>query len=125
MTEARHTEEDAAGPTTRPVESAQLSRAHQMHSVLAWVGIVAGVVFVVAVVFFSGFFIGRSSGGNFRLDRDRDGTVYPGTMYPGQSGPYGPMGPGMMGPGGTWGPYGPWTPGQPSPTTTAPSTPRS
>ena len=29
---------------------------------LAWVGIVAGVVFIIAVVFFSGFFLGRHSG---------------------------------------------------------------
>jgi hypothetical protein len=121
MTESRQTEEGALDPTTRPVEPTQPSHPH---SLLVWVGIVAGVVFVVAVVFFSGFFIGRSSGGNFRLNHDRDGTVYPGMMYPGQSGPYGPMGPGMMGPGGTWGPYGPWTPGQPSPTTTTPSTTR-
>ncbi len=31
----------------------------------AWVGIVAGVVFVVAVVFFSGALLGWSSGGDF------------------------------------------------------------
>jgi hypothetical protein len=99
------------------------SRPHPMHSVLVWVGIVAGVVFIVAVVFFAGFFIGRSSNGNFGFHRGRDGGMYPGMMYPGQVGPYGPMGPDMMGPGGTWGPYGPWTPSQPSPTTT-PSTPR-
>lgn len=106
-----------------PVEQPpQYSRPHPAHSVLVWVGIVAGVVFVVAVVFFVGFFIGRNSSGSFGVDRDRDGG-YPGMMVPGQVGPYGPMGPGMMGPGGTWGPYGPWTPGQQSPTTT-PSTPR-
>lgn len=95
-----------------------------MYFMLVWVGIVTGVVFVVAVVFFSGFFIGRNSSGNLWVNRDLDGGVYPGMMYPGQVGPYGPMGPGMMGPGGTWGPFGPWTPGQQSPTTTTPATPR-
>jgi hypothetical protein len=29
-----------------------------LSQVLAWVGIVAGVVFIVAVIFFSGFFLG-------------------------------------------------------------------
>ena len=124
MTESRQAEESAAGSTPRSDEQPpQYNRPNQMNSILAWVGIVTGVVFVVAVVFFSGFFIGRNSSSNLRVNRDRDGGVYPGMMYPGQVGPYGPMGPGMMGPGGTWGPYGPWTPGQ-SPTTTTPATPR-
>src|ERR1700757_3855278 len=35
---------------------------NRVYQVLAWVGIVAGVVFVVAVVFFSGFFMGTHSG---------------------------------------------------------------
>lgn len=34
-----------------------------LNRALAWVGIVAGAVFVVAVVFFSGFFLNWSSGG--------------------------------------------------------------
>lgn len=39
-----------------PVEqSPHYSRPHPAHSALVWVGIVAGVVFVVAVVFFVGF----------------------------------------------------------------------
>jgi hypothetical protein len=41
-----------------------------MHFMLVWVGIVTGVVFVVAVVFFSGFFIGRNSSGNLWVNRD-------------------------------------------------------
>jgi hypothetical protein len=31
-------------------------RGNRSNSILVWMGIVAGVVFVVAVVFFSGFF---------------------------------------------------------------------
>lgn len=82
--------------------------------ILVWVGIAAGVVFIVAVVFFSGLFIGRSSSGNFRGEYHQ-----PGMMWPSQSGQYGQW-PGMMGPGGMMGPN--W-PGEP--TTTAPTnTPR-
>jgi hypothetical protein len=84
-------------------------RPNRLNQILAWVGIVAGVVFIVAAVFFSGFFIGRNSGG---YDWNR---MHP---YGGQS----PMGPGMMGPGQT-GPGGMMGPGQQSPTTT-PTSPR-
>lgn len=83
-------------------------------AVLVWVGIAAGVVFIVAVVFFAGLYMGGNSGGDFRSHRDRDDTTFPGMMYPGRSGPYGPMGPGMMGP------NGPWVPGSQAPTTPAP-----
>jgi hypothetical protein len=44
-----------------------------------WVGIVAGLMFIVALVFFSGFFIGRNSYGNFR-----GGYHQPGMMGPSQ-----------------------------------------
>lgn len=43
-----------------PVVSAH--RDHRLHRALAWVGIVAGVVFIVAVIFFAGFALGRTSG---------------------------------------------------------------
>ena len=93
-------------------------RRNRSNSILVWVGIVAGVVFIVAVIFFSGFFIGRSASGNFRGGYHHQ----PGMMWPSQTGPYGQW-PGMMGPGGMMGPYGPW-PGQQPTTTTAPTTPR-
>nr|WP_234714143.1 hypothetical protein [Mycolicibacterium chlorophenolicum] len=92
-------------------------RGTRMNSILVGVAIVAGVVFVVAVIFFSGFFIGRSTA-------DHRG-YHGGQMGPG--GMMGPamMGPGMMGPGGQMGPSGPMGPGQQhSPTITAPTTPR-
>jgi hypothetical protein len=93
-------------------------RPNRLNQILTWVGIVAGVVFIVAVIFFSGFFIGRNSHGNFR------GGWQPGMMGPSQTGPYGQMWPGMMGPGGMMGPsYGQW-PSQQPPTTTASTTPR-
>ena len=93
-------------------------RPNRLNQILAWVGIVAGVVFIVSVIFFSGFFIGRNSDGNFRR-----GYHQPGLIGPSQTGPYGQMWPGMMGPGGMMGPYGQW-PGQQPPTTTAPTAPR-
>jgi len=78
--------------------------------------IVAGVVFVVAVIFFSGFFLGWSSGDHYGWNRGYGGWHRgygggpPGTCP--MMGPGGMMGPSGMGPGGTMGP-------QQSPTTTA------
>ncbi|KZS84758.1 hypothetical protein [Mycobacterium persicum] len=71
---------------------------------LTWVGIVAGVVFIVALIFFSGFFLGRATHGPYG---GRDGGC---SMM--DSG--GRMGPGM-GPGGMMGPQQ-----MPSATTPAP-----
>lgn len=124
MTESREsgTERAAAAVGERRVFESPSpygdGRRNRSNSILVWVGIVAGVVFIVAVIFFSGFFIGRHSDGNFR-----GGYHQPGMMGPSQMGPYGQMGPGMMGPGGMMGPSGPW-PRQQMPTTTAPTTPR-
>lgn len=82
----------------------------------AWVVIVAGVVFVVAVVFFSGLMLGWASGGHYGWRHGygggRGGTCP--MMEPG-----GMMGPGMIGPGGMMGPGGPVAPPQ-TPTPTAP-----
>lgn len=119
MTEAREsrTEQTAAAGARRAFETPPYDdRRDKSHSLLVWVGIVAGVVFIIAVVFFSGFFIGRASSGNFR-----GGYHQPGMMGPSQTGPYGQWGPGMMGPGGMMGPNDQW-PGQQSPTTTVPTT---
>jgi hypothetical protein len=108
---------------TEPTVAAELplrsDRPNRLAQAVAWVGIVAGVVFIVAVVFYSGFFVGKQYDGRYRGGH---GMYYPGgTMGPG----------GMMGPGGTMGPGGMMGPGmmrpgqQQSPTTTTavPSTP--
>jgi len=120
MTDKYESQTEAAG-APRAVEpryrDGPYDRSDRLNQTLMWVGIVAGVVFIVAVVFFSGFFIGRSAHGNFRSGYQH------GMMGPSQTGPYGQMGPGMMGPGGMMGPYGPG-PGQQTPTTTVPTTPR-
>lgn len=85
-----------------------------MNQVLAWTGIIAGAVFIVAVVFFSGFFIGRSTDG-FGGDRGYHhgtpghGMMGPGMMGPGMMGPSDQWGPGQMGPGGPSGPGQPTT----------------
>jgi hypothetical protein len=74
----------------------------RLSQALAWVGIIAGVVFVVAVIFFSGLFLGWSSSGQNGWHRGYHG---------GGSGACP-----MMAPGGMMGP--------PSSTTTPPATPR-
>jgi hypothetical protein len=59
-------------------------RSTRLYQVLAWVGIVAGILFIVAVVFFSGFLAARTADG-YGLHRD----AQIGQMRPG-----GPMGAG-------------------------------
>lgn len=81
--------------------------------VVAWVVIITGVVFVVAVIFFSGFFLGWSSGDHYGWHRGYGGG--PAGTCP-MMGPGGTMGPGGMGPVDRWVP-------QQSPTTTTPTTP--
>ncbi|BDE17342.1 hypothetical protein Mkiyose1665_49910 [Mycobacterium kiyosense] len=71
---------------------------------MAVVGITAGVVFVVAVIFFSGLWLGRATHNPYG---GRDGSC------PMMSG--GGMGPGMMGPGGSMEPHQTATP-TPQPT---------
>lgn len=75
-------------------------RPNRLYQSLAWVGIIAGVLLIVGMVFFAGVFLGRAGG--FGWHRG---------YHNGQMGPGGPMnecpmmrggdmGPGMMGPGG-------------------------
>ncbi|CAM3491278.1 hypothetical protein MYFR107205_13475 [Mycolicibacterium frederiksbergense] len=81
-------------------------RRNRVTQVAAWVGIVAGVTFVVAVIFFSGFILGKSSdgGGHHRGGPDRESGMFhrggppmgpPHIFFPG--GPGGPGGPGAQG----------------------------
>ena len=116
--------------TTEPAEPTVTERKpNRLYQVAAWVGVVAGTVFVVAVIFFSGFVLGKNAGGHGDFGRhgesgmferpgrgaDRDGPGRPGMMWPGGpgQGPGGPggFGPGQMGPGGP-GQMGPGGPGQ-------------
>ena len=133
MSETSSSSEPATGPVNTappPAEAPAVvtgpRRSGRLNAVAAWVGIVAGVVFIVAVIFFSGFFLGAHSGGHrggwHHGDRDREfGMMHPGPppmfqMGPGGNRPWPPFGPG--GPN-FQGPQGPGSQ-QPGPTTTAP-----
>ncbi|WP_286137221.1 hypothetical protein [Mycobacterium sp. IS-3022] len=107
-------------------------RRSRLGAVAAWVGIVAGVVFVVAVIFFSGFIIGAHSGGHHGGGRpgghDRDFAIFHRGPPPGfPMGPRGDFqGPRFGGPEGAEGPrfQPPQQPQSPeAPTTTAPARP--
>ena len=106
----------SSGPATGPIESSRPSadtrtcvvrEQSRLTQIAAWVGIVAGVVFIVAVIFFSGFVLGAHAGkGHGGHHRGGQGTSmhhegpmmhqWPGFGSPG--GPGGPGGPGMRGP---------------------------
>ena len=112
MTETPETrnEPTAVVPDRRTTEEMpRHGRPNRVNRIAAAVGIVAGVVFIVAAIFFSGFVLGVHSGSSFGRDHrggeagmmNRDGgqPMGPGGMMgPGQMGP-GQMGPGQMGPG--------------------------
>jgi hypothetical protein len=136
MSETTSSSEPSTGPltTTPPAAEpravvAEPRRRGRLNTVAAWVGIVAGVVFIVAVVFFSGFFLGAHSGGHrgwHHGDRDREfGVMHKGPpmMFPmgpprGEfERPFPPFGPG--GPN-SQGPQGPGSQQPSAPTTTAP-----
>ena len=75
------TPESRAEPTTvtgQPRYDDRYDRPSRLGQVVAWVVIIAGVVFVVAVIFFSGFFLGWSSDGHHGWHQGyycgRDGT---------------------------------------------------
>jgi hypothetical protein len=95
---------DVAQPTDHSdVAPARHSRLNQA---LAWVGIVAGGIFIVAAIFFSGFFLNWSEHMHMGMGhatmakeaKDCCADMKPGEMMkPGDMKP-GEMGPGMMGP---------------------------
>ena len=139
MSEPTSSSEPATGPvatsTPPPVETTPAPVEQRGHSrltaVAAWVGIVAGVVFIVAVIFFSGFFLGAHSGGHGGWrhgDGDREfGIIHKGPppMFPmgpprgefERPFPFGPGGPNFQGPQGP----APQQPGTPSTTAPRPS----
>jgi len=89
-------------PATTPVPQPHKHRPPRVYRAAAWVAIVAGVVFIVGSIFFTGFALGRHGGGGFGGHHrgygemgSRSAPLMPG-MRPG-----GPMGPGRpdMGPG--------------------------
>jgi len=95
--------EPAVASASRPAEP-PTDRYYRLGAAAAWVGIVAGVVFIVTVIFFSGFFLGIHARGYHSHHGYGDGTGHDGgpggTMGPGQwqrpGGPGGMMGPGQQ-----------------------------
>ncbi|MFI5509727.1 hypothetical protein ACIA48_19855 [Mycobacterium sp. NPDC051804] len=123
-----------ASPSPAPPVVREEPRRPRATLAAAWVGIVAGVVFIVAVIFFSGFILGAHSGGHRGHGGprgDQGAAVFhrgPPPMFP--MGPRGEFGPGpAFGPGPGFGPGGPRfespQPGEPSQpgSTTTPSRP--
>ncbi|MUM06676.1 MULTISPECIES: hypothetical protein [unclassified Mycolicibacterium] len=101
----------------------------KLNKVLAWVGIVAGTVFIVATIFFSGFILGAHCGGHHGWHkhhhgqgtseyREGHGGQHHGMWNPGDGpGGSGWQGPGWQGPGWQGGPGngGPGGPGEHGP----------
>ena len=59
MTESDEHQQPAADPIRRRSDD----RPNGLYRALAWVGIVAGSLFIVATLFFSGFILGKQSDG--------------------------------------------------------------
>lgn len=104
--------------TRPPVEE----KPRRVNAVAAWVGIAAGSVFIVAVVFFSGFVIGAHSGGGHHRGGHGDGRG--GGQMHGEQGPMLRPGPGFPGGPGGQGPDGSRGPGQQPGPPNAPTPPR-
>jgi hypothetical protein len=109
---------DDSGVTTEQPKNSQ-HRPSRLNQALAWVGIVAGGLFIVSAIFFSGFFLSSGLGG------PHHGHMGSGTMAccsemkaDEHMKPGGMMGPGQMMPGPMMGPA------SQSPTT-SPNIPRS
>jgi hypothetical protein len=109
-------------PAAHPAASPPAARHARLYQAAAWVVIVAGTVFVLAVVFFAGAeFTGHDPQGRPHhhgvfapngpgdLDGPPPFVIFPGGPFPPGMGPWGPgmgpWGPGM-GPGGPGGPGG-------------------
>ena len=104
------------------------SKPNRLYQVAAWVAIVAGTLFIVAVIFCTGFMLGKHSGGYGHPGRSswEHGRMHhggPGMMGPGMMGPrdFDEDDPGRRGPGpGNFGPGGPNRPVQPTQTPPTP-----
>lgn len=129
MSETSASPETATGPVVNPTPSQPVVREEPRRSkvtlVAAWVGIVAGVVFIVAVIFFSGFILGAQSSGHRGGHGGPGGDggmafIHRGPPPPGMF----PMMPrGEFGPGPGFGPGGPRSEPPQSPGATPPSRP--
>lgn len=111
-----------------PPQTVYVQQSSRLNKVAAWVGIVAGSVFIVAVIFGTGFMVGKHAGGG---PRDHHGGQEM-LLRPGpQMFPMGPPGQFSRGPGfsGPFGPGGPMielprSPGGPGSAAPTPAPPR-
>ncbi len=121
--------EPATGPVASPPPGQPVVRPERRRSKVtvaaAWVGVVAGVVFIVAVIFFSGFVLGAHSDGN-RGPGGHKGDQGFAVFHRGPP-PMFPMGPRgeFEGPRPGFGPFGPGGPGGPGSEPTQPGEPGS
>ncbi len=129
--------EGTTDTTFAPAAASEVAhRNTRLYQVLAWVGIVAGILFIVAAVFFSGFLAGRTTDGYGWHRGAQSGQMQPGggmgggcpmmQMQPGgmgQGGMPGGMGQGGMGPGMMPGGMGPGGMRGPTPSSTPPMSP--
>ena len=115
---------DDSGVTTEQPKNSQ-HRPSRLNQALAWVGIVAGGLFIVAAIFFSGFFLSWGLGGPHHVHMGSGTMACCSEMKADEH-----MKPGgMMGPGGNDGPAMRRTTGRPRPyasaePTASPSVPR-
>ena len=128
-TDASPSTDDPGIMTEQPTNSRP--RPSRLNQALAWVGIVAGGLFIVAAIFFSGFLLSWSLGGPWGNHMGPGPMACCSQMKPGEQmmkpeeqmkpgammGPGSQMTPGKMMPGGMMGPA-------PQSPTTSPSTPR-
>jgi hypothetical protein len=92
MTQTPETTEPPTAPAQSP-STDRSDRPSRVDHLWALVGITAGVVFTVAVIFFSGFYLGRATEGPYGMHRVSDGTCPMMGSGAGMS-PGGSMGPG-------------------------------
>ncbi|QFS94085.1 hypothetical protein FIV07_25290 [Mycobacterium sp. THAF192] len=87
-----------------PPQYAPTPDNNRLNKAAAWVGIVAGSVIIVAVIFGTGFFVGKEVGGGPRGDAGHHMMLRPAApmfpMGPRSDAPRGPGFPGPFGPGG-------------------------
>lgn len=116
--------EPATGPvTTTPLPApppGHSQESNRLNKAAAWVGVIAGSVIIIAVIFGTGFFVGKGVGeGSRGHDRANHMVLHPGPPMspmgprgefergPGFPGPFGPGGPMIdvpRSPGGSGGP---------------------
>jgi hypothetical protein len=95
---------EVAQPANDP-GTAHTAGKGRLNQALAWVGIVAGGLFIVAAIFFAGFFLNYSEHMHMQMGhaamaqdkKDCCADMKPGDMKPGEMKPSA-MGPEMMGP---------------------------